>query len=196
MLARDATLALIDFESTGKVSGYPDEPWQIGLARFEGGRVVARSFYDSLLRVGTRPFNPYAPGRHEQIRDEIAVAPTLASLWPVLRPRLEESPLCAHNVATEKRFLGKAFPLHPAGAWVDTLRLARIAWPDLPSHKLEDLLHVARLRDRVDALCPGREPHDALYDAVACGVLLEALLALPEWKEVTLEALVQPRITS
>lgn len=193
MLARDATLTLIDFESTGKISGYVDEPWQIGLARFEGGRVIPGTFYESLLRVGTRPFNPYAPGRHELLRHEIAIAPALATLWPVLRPRLQDYPLCAHNTGTERKFLKNAFALHPLGEWVDTLKLARIAWPHLNSHKLEDLLQVARLCDRVDELCPNRQPHDALYDAVACGVLLEALLALPEWKTVTLEALVQAR---
>ena len=186
-------MTLIDFESTGKISGYPDEPWQIGIARLERGRVVPESLYESLLRVGTRPFNPYAPGRHEQLRPELAVSPTLPSLWSTLRPRLEGCTLCAHNTATEKRFLRNAFPLHPVGQWVDTLKLVRIAWPSLPSHKLEDLVHVARLRERVDALCPGREPHDALYDAVACGVLLEKLLALREWKQVTLEALVNAR---
>jgi DNA polymerase III epsilon subunit-like protein len=45
------------------------------------------------------------------------------------------------------------------------------------------------LKERVDTFCPGREPHDSLYDAVACAVLLEHYLSLPGWERMTVEAL-------
>jgi DNA polymerase III subunit epsilon len=193
MSAQQLTLTVVDFESTGKVEGFPDEPWQIGMVLFKDGRVARADAFCSLLRVGQRPFNPYAPGRHARLRDRLAVAPTLPDLWPRLRPWLTGRPLCAHNAATEKRFLKNAFPLHKSGPWVDTLKLVRIAYPQLVSHKLEDLLHSLDLASRVDRLCPGLEPHDALYDSVACGILLEHLLQQPAWNGVTMETLVHAR---
>jgi DNA polymerase III epsilon subunit-like protein len=42
----------------------------------------------------------------------------------------------------------------------------------------------------VETLCPGRAAHDALYDAVACAVLLEHLLHLPAWTQCSLDTLV------
>ena len=190
MLAADAVISAIDFETTGTVEGYADQAWQIGLVRFEGGRVVEDTPYTSLLRVGDRPFNPYAPGRHAQVRSELAASPTLQELWPTLRPWVTDRPLCAHNVPTERKFLQRTFPLHPLGPWIDTLKLTRVAYPQLPSHKLEDIIDVLGLKPTVDRLAPGREPHDALYDAFASAAVLEHLLARPEWDAITLDALV------
>ena len=62
-----------------------------------------------------------------------------------------------------------------------TLALARRAWPAAPSHALEDLVPALGLLPRLQALLPGREPHDALYDAVACALLLLHLLDQPGW---------------
>ncbi len=193
MLASKATLTIVDFESTGKVERFPDEPWQIGMVLFKNGRVERADSFCSLLRIGPRPFNPYAPGRHAQLRDRMTTAPTLQELWPRLKAWLMERPLCAHNASTEKRFLKTAFPLHTGGPWVDTLKLARIAYPEQTSHKLEDLLHALGLAARVSRLCPDLAPHDALYDSVACGALLEHLLQQPAWDGVTLETLVHPQ---
>ena len=98
----DAEITVLDFESTGSMRGYANEPWQIGMVSLKGGKVDAPSMFETLLRVdANRPFNPHAPGRHALLRDEIAAAPTPLELWPRIRTRLG-FPLCAHNVATEK----------------------------------------------------------------------------------------------
>ena len=191
--ACEAVITIIDFESTGSVDGLPDEPWQVGLVRFEAGRVNPDESFTTLLRVGDRPFSRHAPGRHEQLRDEIAVAPALAELWPTLRPWLTGRPLAAHNVSTEKRFLGKAFPMHAVGPWIDTLTLARVAYPKSASHRLDDLIAGLGLTGEVEQHVSCRAPHDALYDAIGSGVLLEYLLRLPQWEDVTLDALVHAR---
>jgi len=191
--ASDATITIIDFEGTGPVDGLPDEPWQIGLVRFEGGCLNPQDSFTALLRVGDRPFSRHAPGRHEQLRDEIAAAPVLAELWPKLRPWLVGCPLAAHNISTEKRILNKAFPMHSMGPWIDTLTLARVAHPTSASHRLEDLIDGLGLTCQVEKYASGRAPHDALYDAMSCGILLEYLLGLPEWENVTLDALVHAR---
>ena len=193
MLAAQAHFAVLDFESTGSLEGFPNEPWQVGLVLVAGGRLQEACRFNSLLRVGDRPFNPYTPGRHALVREQLAVAPTLADLWPVLSSWLLGRALVAHHAATERQFLGEAFPLHHFGPWVDTLELTRIAYPGCPTHRLEDLVETLGLGPRLRGLCPDLAPHDALYDACACAALLEHLLELPHWRGVTLEDLAGAR---
>jgi DNA polymerase III subunit epsilon len=189
MKAREAILTVLDFESTGAVRGHPDEPWQAGMVEMQGGRVTGR-FHETWLRVAAeRPFNPYAPGRHAEIRGLLAAAPALADLWPEWRPWLEGRPLVAHNIGTEKKFLRRAAPMHQLGPWIDTLKLARHARPDLEGHSLSEVCDAMGLTARVRTFCPGRSWHDALFDAFAGALVLEHCLALPGWEEVGIEAL-------
>jgi DNA polymerase III epsilon subunit-like protein len=182
----DAEITVLDYESTGSLPGYANEPWQIGLVSLKAGRVDAASRFESLLRVdAARPFNPHAPGRHDALREAIAEAPTPQEVWPEIRQRLTDHPLCAHNVATEKKFIRAMAPMHKFGLWIDTLRIARKVWPGCASYALEDLIVLLDLKSRIDALCPNREAHDALYDAVASAMLIEHLLEQPGWGGVT-----------
>ena len=182
----EAEITVLDYESTGSLSGYANESWQIGMVSLKGGKVEAASMFESLLRVEVnRPFNPHAPGRHAALRTEISVAPTPQELWPQVKLRLTGHPLCAHNVATEKKFLRAMAPMHLFGPWIDTLRIARKVWSGCPSYALGDLVVMLGLQQRVDELCPGREAHDALYDAVASAMLLEHLFEQPGWGGIT-----------
>ena len=187
--AKNACIAVIDFETTGSVAGYPVEPWQVGIVRIRDGRVCAEERFESLLHVGDRPFNPRAPGRHAQIRDQLAAAPLPGELWPDLTSWVTDAALVAHNAGTERGVLSRMAPLHHFGPWVDTLTLTRRAYPGLASGALEDVVAALGLETRTRALCPGRDAHDALYDAFACAVLLEHFLSLPGWERVTVEAL-------
>ena len=183
----DAEITVLDYESTGSLQGFLNEPWQIGMVTLKAGQVDPDSMFESLLRVDiNRPFNPHAPGRHDVLRDEISVALTPQELWRQIRQRLTCVPLCAHNVATERKFTRAMAPMHQFGPWIDTLRVARKAWPGCSSYALEDLVDMLGLKQRVADLCPGKEAHDALYDAVASAMLLSHLLEQPEWKRITL----------
>ena len=183
-------ITVLDYESTGSLPGYSNEPWQIGMVSLKQGKVDPASIFESLLRVdANRPFNPHAPGRHSVLRDEISEAPTRQELWPRVRNRLTDHPLCAHNIATEKKFVRSMAPMHRFGPWIDTLKIARKAWPGCSSYALEDLIVMLDLNPRVNALCPGKEAHDALYDAVASAMLLEHLLEQPGWGSVTVAEL-------
>ncbi len=184
MLIRETCLTVLDFETTGSVPGFDTEPWQIGAVLLQNGRVSSETF-DSLIRVDiNRPFNAYAPGDHHKRRDEIAAAPGVSGVWKQLEPWVTGRPLVAHNIAVEKKFLRLMAPMHRFGPWVDTLKLARQAWPGAPTHKLEDLIDGLGLEPRVRERCPSGAPHDALYDAVACAALLEHLLAQPGWENL------------
>lgn len=180
-------LTVLDFETTGSVPGFDTEPWQVGAVVLESGRVDSSRTFESMIRVDiNRPFNAYAPGKHHQLRAEIAAAPDVSVVWGQLKAWVTGCPLVAHNIGTEKKFLRKMAPMHPLGPWVDTLVLVRRAWPKAPSHKLEDLIAGLRLESRVRACCPHGEAHDALYDAVACAVLLEYLLTQPGWENLAI----------
>ena len=186
----NAEITVLDFESTGSLRGFANEPWQVGMVSLIKGRVNPDSLFESLLYVdSSRPFNPHAPGRHARRRDEIASAPTPQELWPSIMNRLTRFPLCAHNAATEKKILRAMAPMHRFGPWIDTLRIARKVWPGCPSYALEDVIAVLGLIPRVMALCPGREAHDALYDAVASACILEHLLEQPDWNHVAVAEL-------
>ncbi len=187
--ARHACFAVIDFETTGAVPGYPVEPWQVGIVRLREGCVSADERLESLLRVGDRPFNPRAPGRHALLREQLAVAPRPGDLWPDLMGWVVGVPLVAHNIGTERSVLTRLAPLHRFGPWVDTLALVRRAYPSLVSKALDEVTAALGLNARIASCCPGRGAHDALFDAMACAVLLEHFLALPGWEHVTVDAL-------
>lgn len=170
--------AVIDFETTGSVRGWPVEPWQVGLVYVRNGRVALNGGIDSLIRINReRPFNPLAPGRHAELRDKLALAPTATDLLPQLIATTEGLTLVAHNTGTERKMLAKMAPLHPWGPWIDTLPLARRFLPDLDDYGLESVIRQLDLSARVQNLCPGRVAHDAYYDAVACAVMLEHFLS-------------------
>jgi DNA polymerase-3 subunit epsilon len=185
MLIRETVLTVLDFETTGSVPGFDTEPWQIGAVVLRHGRVSAHECFESFIRVDVnRPFSAYAPGKHHKLRSVIAAAPDVSSVWKKIEERVTGGPLAAHNAAVEKKILRQMAPMHRFGPWVDTLALSRRAWPNAPSHRLEDLIAGLKLQERIREYCPDRQAHDALYDAVACAVLLEQLLTLPGWENL------------
>lgn len=179
----------IDFETTGTVAGWDNKPWQIGMCEVFGEGRVGRT-YSSFLEIDlNRPFNEYAPGRHAQIREVLAESPGLPEIWDVVSPWLVQKPLIAHNIGTERTILRSAAPLSHLGPWIDTLKLSRYVYPNLRSYALEDLIVLLELKEKIDTFCPNLAPHDALYDAVACGQLFLHFLSLPGWESVAIEDL-------
>ncbi len=187
------TFAAIDFETTGSVAGCPVEPWQVGIVTFTPDEEPV--FWESLLKIGSRPFHPRAPGRHSQLREELALAPSLQACLPDLRRLCLSRPMLAHNVATEKKCLQQSLPMEKFGPWIDTLKLSRAAWPNFPSHKLEDVLISLDLMKKMQKQFPDRAAHDALYDAYGSGLILQHLLSQPDWKEVPLRLLEHPDLS-
>ncbi len=190
-LARHARFSVIDFETTGSVAGYRIEPWQVGIVSVEQGVCRAEAQCESFFRSVDRPSDVRAPGRHALIRDQLAVAPRPSEVFPVLVQRLSGVPVVAHNIGTERSQLLSMAPMHKFGPWIDTLKVTRNAYPLLESKALEEVIVALGLANRVTAICPVRAAHDALYDAVACAVLLEHFLSLPGWERVTVEALAE-----
>jgi len=184
-----ARFAAIDFESAGAARGQTDVPVQVGLATWSPESGFEETFV-SFLRT-SRPITWAARKVHGITPSDLEGAPALVSLWPEIRDRLEGAVVVAHGKGTERRFL-RAFPGHPFSTWVDTLWIARAAWPDLPSHSLGDLCRHFGLTSKIDALVPRRRWHDALYDAAASLVLLEHAIDAFHLSERPLACLLTP----
>jgi DNA polymerase-3 subunit epsilon len=189
VLVGDCRFTAIDFESAGAARGRTDVPVQVGLAGWSaasrhGGHFVSYLASDTPITWAARKVHG--------IRDEdLAAAPTLLALWPELKGRLAGVVVVAHGKGTEKRFL-RAFPGHGFGPWVDTLLLARAAWPEIEDHSLSALCDHLGLSPAVQSMLPGRRWHDALYDAVASLVLLEHLVEAFDLADKPLECLLSP----
>lgn len=190
---RELRFAAIDFESAGAARGQTDVPVQVGVGSWRPGADVEDLFV-SYLR-SDRPVTWSARKVHG-IRDaDLVGAPRLQELWPTLKRQLGGAVVVAHGKGTEKRFL-RAFPGHGFGPWIDTLLLARAAWPDEPSHALSDLCDRAGLGATVKSLAPDRRWHDALFDAVASLVLLRHLVDALGLADQPLAVLLRPDLSA
>lgn len=188
-LIHQCRFTAIDFESAGTAPGMTDAPVQVGLISWSVETGHSDAFVSHLhteqpIRWSARKVHGIGP-------EDLASAPTLPSLWPELKKRLAGSVVVAHGKGTEKRFL-RAFPGHGFGPWIDTLLLARAAWPDLPDHSLGTICDQLALSDQVRALVPDKSWHDALFDAAASLVLLGHLIDSLNASDHPLEALLRP----
>ncbi len=189
MLIADCRFTAIDFESAGAARGRTDVPVQVGLAGWTVAAGHGETFVSYL--ASDAPITWSARKVHG-IRDEdLTNAPALLALWPELRNRLAGAAVVAHGKGTEKRFL-RTFPGHGFGPWVDTLLLARAAWPELPDHSLSALCEARGLSNFIQQVLPGRRWHDALYDALASLALLEDLVRSFDLSAKPLEWLLEP----
>jgi DNA polymerase-3 subunit epsilon len=126
--------------------------------------------------------------------------------WERFAALRQSGPLCAHNAAVEDGLLCSVWsfprespnfantdaPVATWGPWLDTLYLYRRIYPQIDSHKLEDLIRFFGLQPELDRqaerYCPaGRQRfHCALYDALASALLLVRLYSEPELNGISL----------
>ncbi len=145
----------IDFETTGYENGNTNEPWQLGIARVGGGRVVElKEFFFDVEGAPARAHEDDALG-------------TLLSSFETWAPLLVGRSLVAHNIACERTILTRTAPLTKWGPWTDTLKLVKARYPKLPSYALGDLCEMFGCVPEFE----GRTWHDGLYDAIACANL-------------------------
>ncbi len=151
------TILAIDFETADAGA---DSACAIGLARVEGGRVVARA---SRLIRPPRPRILFT-WLHGIAWEHVKGEPAFGPVWHDIRDMAEGVDyLAAHNASFDRRVLAaccEAAGLDaPALPWLCTVKLARAAWAIRPT-KLPDVC--ARLG--IDLL----RHHDAGSDAEAC----------------------------
>jgi DNA polymerase III subunit epsilon len=179
----------IDFESAGAATGQTDVPIQVGIAHWSPEHGMGESFV-SFLHT-TQNIHWSAQKVHGITVADLAEAPSMLSLWPVIKGHLHDRVIVAHGKGTEKKFL-RAFPGHGFGPWVDTLLLSRANWPEWSDHSLGALCDALQITEKVQAACPARNWHDALFDAIASLFLLEKILQQTHAGKAPLEYLLQP----
>ncbi len=184
-----AVFAAVDFESAGEAPGMTDAPVQAGIAIMRGLEIPPGEFFRSYINPA-RPVTWAARRVHGIGEEQLAAAPEMKMLWPEFRARLSGAVVVAHSAGTEKRFL-RAFPFHGFGPWLDTLVLARRAWPGLRDYSLEALSASLGFRAELDTLCPGLRFHDALYDAAGSLLVLRSLIRAAGLADCLLEDLLR-----
>lgn len=184
-----ATFCAIDFESAGAARGRTDSPVQIGMLTWSRHSGLGEPFVSHLKT--DQPIQWAAQRVHGITPADLANAPPLATLWPVIRQHMQGAAIIAHGKGTEKRFL-RAFPGHGFSPWIDTLLLARAAWPTLPDHALGSLCDALGITDSIRQIVPHKSWHDALFDAAASLVLLRHLIDALDLDAYTLASLTQP----
>ncbi len=136
---------------------------QIGIVGFKDGRETFA--YETLLDPCDR-FSSFNTRIHGITADHVAGAPTFADAHAIIAGHLTGRITVAHSLF-DKGALAAACLLHRrdpiAATWLDSVRVAKRAWPDLPSHRLNVLTRFLGLPHK---------HHDALSDARAAGMVI------------------------
>lgn len=156
---------VLDLETTG-LSYKADRIVEIAAAKYHNG--IEQEFSDHLVNPGI-PI-PMTVTMITGIYDfDIQNAPVLSELLPDLLAFIGDLPIVAHNAPFDRSFLQeatKAAGISFNNKWIDTLPLARKAFPSAGSYKLEDLKSYLSI--------PVDQSHRALPDVRATAALFEA----------------------
>lgn len=115
--------------------------------------------------------SPVARAAHHITDAELAGAPQARELWETFYDGCaQDDPLVAHNAKFEQHFhSGDGRP------WIDTYKVARVVWPEAPTHSNQGLRYWLGLDlDPAKAM----PPHRALPDAYVTAHIFVRLLEL------------------
>jgi DNA polymerase-3 subunit epsilon len=136
---------------------------QVGIVGFRDGREVFA--YETLVDPRDE-FSPFNVRIHGICADHIMNQPCFADIHPVIDGHLGGRITVAHS-AFDKGALAAACRVHDRPPietrWLDSVRVAKRAWPELKSHRLGELARFLGLRHK---------HHDALSDARAAGMVI------------------------
>ncbi|WP_159755302.1 exonuclease domain-containing protein [Sphingomonas sp. 8AM] len=136
---------------------------QIGIVGFRNGRETFA--YETLLDPRD-DFSPFNTRIHGITSHHVNGAPTFGDAHAVIHGHLTGRVTVAHSMF-DKGALAAACAIHRCEAiearWLDSVRVAKRAWPDLPSHRLNVLTRFLGVPHR---------HHDALSDARAAGMVI------------------------
>ncbi|MFK3891324.1 exonuclease domain-containing protein [Sphingomonas sp. NPDC079357] len=150
---------------------------QVAIVGFRDGREL---FAWETLLDPCDDFHPMNSRIHGICAHHVAGQPTFAHVHAMIDGHLSGAITVAHSMF-DKGALAAACRMHGCdeieAVWLDSVRVAKRAWPDLPNHKLGNLARFLGVEHR---------HHDALSDARAAGwVLVRAIehtgLSLADW---------------
>ena len=136
---------------------------QVGIVGFKDGVEIFE--YETLVDPLDR-FSSFNIGIHGITGDHVLGAPTFADIHAAVDGHLGGRITVAHSYF-DKGALGAACCIHRRPAiettWLDSVRVAKRAWPELSSHRLNVLTKFLGVRHK---------HHDALSDARAAGMVI------------------------
>jgi exodeoxyribonuclease X len=175
MASKVRRLRVIDYETTGVPEDAGAEVIELAYVDVDPDALTVTGRWQSFAKpVG--PIPPQVKAVHHILEEDVAEAPPIQELWPLLFQGCgPQDILVAHNASFEQHF-------HKGDgrAWIDTYKCALVVWPDAPAHSNQVLrywLNLDRVTgfDRVAAM----PPHRALPDAyVTAHVLIQLLHAI------------------
>ena len=160
---------VIDVETTG-LSPDDDRIIEVAAVKCENDRIV--DSLHSLINPGRRI--PSNVTKLTGIKNaDVAGAPDMDTVAPELSEFIDNLPLVAHNANFDIKFIANAFKragVSKGMLYIDTLVLARNAFPDMPNHKLSTLINELGLLDH-------EQEHRAMSDVEATQRLYTACKA-------------------
>ncbi|MFZ1346709.1 MAG: exonuclease domain-containing protein, partial [Tabrizicola sp.] len=175
MTSKARRLRVIDYETTGVPEDAGAEVIELAYVDVDPDALTVTDRWQSFAKpVG--PIPPQVKAVHHILEEDVAGAPAIRELWPLLFQGCgPHDILVAHNASFEQHF-------HKGDgrAWIDTYKCALVVWPDAPAHRNQVLRYWLNLDhgtefDRVAAM----PPHRALPDAyVTAHVLIQLLRAI------------------
>lgn len=154
-----AEYIVIDVETTG-LSPDDDRIIEVAAVKCENDRIV--DSFHSLINPGRRI--PSNVTKLTGIKNaDVAGAPDMDTVAPELSEFIDNLPLVAHNANFDIKFIANAFKragVSKGMLYIDTLVLARNAFPDMPNHKLSTLINELGLLDH-------EQEHRAMSDVEA-----------------------------
>ncbi len=167
----------IDFETaTSKYSSI----CSMGICVVENNRIVHRCEF--LIKPIPFEFNEYNILIHGIHPEDVENEKTFDELWGEIKPYLENKIIIAHNAQFDIGALRAVLDMYnieyPTFKYLCTVKLSQKAYPELPSHKLNNL---------GDSLGICFNHHEACDDAYACAQVL--LRIIEDYKIKNLDAL-------
>jgi exodeoxyribonuclease X len=172
MTSKARRLRVIDYETTGVPEDAGAEVIELAYVDVDPDALTVTDRWQSFAKpVG--PIPPQVKAVHHILEEDVAGAPAIRELWPLLfQGCAPQDILVAHNAAFEQHF-------HKGDgrAWIDTYKCALMVWPDAPAHGNQVLRYWLNLDhatgfDRAAAM----PPHRALPDAYVTAHVLIRLL--------------------
>lgn len=160
---------VIDFETTGTPEDEHAEVIELGRIDVNlATKEIGNPWQSLCLPRGSIP--PIAKAVHHITEQDVANSPSVRDLWDAFFDGIGSADiLVAHYAKFEKHFC----PVIGA-EWIDTYKVARLVWPDAPSHSNQALRYWLNLDVDREKAWP---PHRALPDAYVTANLLVRLLA-------------------
>ncbi len=156
----------IDFETA---TSKPTSVCSLGICVVKDGNVSLNE--EILIKPVPLEFNPYNIKIHGITPEMVADAKTFNYLWEDIKPYLDGGVVVAHNAAFDVGALRHTLDMfnieYPTFRYLCTVALSQIAYPELPSHKLNVV---------AEALDIPLNHHRAKDDSFACATILSRIM--------------------